>query len=457
MKKCCFLLLGVLAMFSFHSCTDSILAGSDLLDDDRVDVISVDTFKITSTTQEGDSLLTYSVTGVSPITLQSFALGNFNDPIFGISRASLFSQFIPAENVQPLKDYTLDSLVLVLPYEKGQFYGATDERFTVEVREMADSFNFSKPYYSSNAFPTKSITVGTRSFVPNQDSISVSTVTSGEAKQIKVPPQLRIRLTDEFARRLIGIDTGAYRSNTRFIREFFGLNVRVSSTNRAMLSLNLSSPQTYGRAGLYLYLRYITSSATTFREYRYYPRFAATTNIERNRNNSLLGQYLSGTTPPAQQDFILVQGQEGSTGVLKFPNIKNLKNVVVNKAELTLRVANAPGDIANLFNPSTQLALFFKNSDGRLLLINDFAIANENQNLKGLFGGNYVSGSNNVPGTYTFNVSAHLGEIMQGKHAPELYIKAFPFGENTSRSVLYRADHPQYKAVLRLAYTQLKN
>jgi hypothetical protein len=456
MKKCCFLLLGILLMFSFHSCTDPILAGSDLLGDDLVDVISVDTFKITSATQAGDSLRTYSVIGNEALILQSFALGNFNDPIFGTTRASLFSQFIPAENVQPLKDYTLDSLVLVLPYEKSQFYGATDERFSVEVLEMADSFNFSKRYYATDVFPTKPALVGSRSFVPNQDSSTVS-ITNGEEKTSKVLPQMRIRLSDEFARRLIGIDTGAYRNNLKFIREFFGLNVRVTSSNRAMLSLNLSSPQNYGRAGLYLYLRYITASATTRREYRYYPRFAATNNIERNRNNTLLGQYLSSTTPAAQQDFILVQGQEGSTGVLKFPGIKNLKNVVVNKAELTVRVATAPGDIANLFNPSTQLALFFKDSDGRLRLVNDYAIANENRNISGLFGGNYVSGANNLPGTYTFNISAHIGEVMQGKSAPELYIKAFPFGENTSRSVLYRADHPVHKAVLRLAYTQLKN
>jgi hypothetical protein len=200
---------------------------------------------------------------------------------------------------------------------------------------------------------------------------------------------------------------------------------------------------------LYLYYKTATGSA---QEYRYVFGFVAANSITRDRGTSLLGKYLAGAP---NQEYILLQGQEGANSKLSIPGLKNLKNVIVNKAELVLKVANIPGDEAVFFTPSPRILAMYRNDKGRLTVVEDFDIASQTGDLNAYYGGAYVSGTNNQPGTYTINLSAHVQNILKGKVPNDIYLKAFPLAESAARTTLYRADHPLYGAKLKLYYTQL--
>lgn len=443
----CYLTVLGLSLATVFSCTNPIDTGSGLLDEDLVNIQNVDTFKINTKAVPGDSLLVYSLpTASSSGFISRYFLGKMNDPIMGLTDVALQTQMVPAIQTHPGLNITVDSLVLVLPYSTASIYGDKSQRYDLEIRELADSFALDRNYYSNQKLPAKPGLLHTKSFSVNYDSVTIKDFSTGIAVNRKTPPQLRVRFTDpEFQAKLLGIDTAVYKSRVKFIRSFFGLQLSTSNVGKALAAFDLSST----RAGLYLYYKTATGSA---QEYRYVFGFVAANTIVRDRGTSLLGKYLAGEP---NQEYILLQGQEGANNKLSIPGLKNLKNVIVNKAELVLKVANVPGDEAVFFTPAPRILAMYRNDKGRLTVVEDFDNASQAGNLDPFYGGAYVSGANNEPGTYTINLSAHVQNILKGKVPNDIYIKAFPLAESAARTTLYRADHPLHGAKLKLYYTQL--
>ncbi|WP_373550906.1 DUF4270 family protein [Haliscomenobacter sp.] len=436
-----------LSLVTVFSCTNPIDTGSGLLDEDLVNVQTVDTFKINTTAVPGDSLLVYSIpTSASSGFLSRYFLGKMNDPIMGLTDVAIQTQIVPALQVYPGLNITVDSLVLVLPYSTANIYGDKAQRYDLEIRELADSFALDKNYYSNQKLTVKPAVMQAKSFAVSYDSITIKDYSTGVAVDSKVPPQLRVRFTDaEFQSRLVGLDTSVYKNRVKFIQALYGLQLSTSNIGKALAAFDLTST----RAGLYLYYKTATGSV---QEYRYVFGFVAANSITRDRGTSLLGKYLAGEP---DQEYILLQGQEGANSKFSIPGLKNLKNVIVNKAELVLKVANVPGDESVFFTPSPRILAMYRNDKGRLTVVEDFDIASQAGSLDPYYGGAYVSGTNNEPGTYTINLSAHVQNILTGKVPNDIYLKAFPLAESAARTTLYRADHPLHGAKLKLYYTQL--
>lgn len=443
----CYLTVLGLSLATVFSCTNPIDTGSDLLDEDLVNVQNVDTFKIMTTAVPGDSLLVYSIpTAASSGFISRYFLGKMNDPLMGLTDVAIQTQLVPAFQTHPGLGITVDSLVLVLPYSTANIYGDKAQRYDLEIRELADSFALDKNYYGNQKLPAKPAVMQAKSFAVNYDSITIKDYSTGVAVDSKIPPQLRVRFTDaEFQSRLVGLDTSVYKSRVKFIQALYGLQLNTSNIGKALAAFDLSST----RAGLYLYYKTATGSA---QEYRYVFGFVAANSISRDRGTSLLGKYLAGEP---NQEYILLQGQEGANSKLSIPGLKNLKNVIINKAELVLKVANAPGDEPVFFTSSPRILAMYRNDQGRLTVVEDFDNASQASDLDRYYGGNFVSGVNNEPGSYTINLSAHVQNIIKGKVPNDIYLKAFPLAESAARTTLYRADHPLYGAKLKLYYTQL--
>ena len=443
----CYLTVLGLSLLTVFSCTNPIDTGSGLLDEDLVNVQNIDTFKITTTAVPGDSLLVYSIpTAASSGFISRYFLGKMNDPIMGLTDVAIQTQLVPAFQSHPGLNITVDSLVLVLPYSTANIYGDKAQRYDLEIRELADSFALDKNYYGNQKLPVKPAVMQAKSFAINYDSITIKDYSTGVAVDSKIPPQLRVRFTDaEFQSRLLGLDTSVYKSRVKFIQALYGLQLNTSNIGKALAAFDLSST----RAGLYLYYKTATGSA---QEFRYVFGFVAANSISRDRGTSLLGKYLAGEP---NQEYILLQGQEGANSKFTIPGLNNLKNVIINKAELVLKVANVPGDEPVFFTPSPRILAMYRNDKGRLTVVEDFDNAAQTNNLDLYYGGNYVSGVNNEPGTYTINLSAHVQNMIKGKVPNDIYIKAFPLAESAARTTLYRADHPLHGAKLKLYYTQL--
>lgn len=443
----CYLTVLGLGLITVFSCTNPIDTGSGLLDEDLVNVQNVDTFKITTTALPGDSLLVYSIpTAASSGFISRYFLGKMNDPIMGVTDVAIQTQLVQSFQTHPGLGITVDSIVLVLPYSTANIYGDKAQRYDLEIRELADSFALDKNYYSNQKLPVKSNVLQNQSFAVNFDSIKIKDYSTNTAVETKVPPQLRIRINNpDFQAKLLGIDTAVYKSRVKFIKEFYGLQLKTTNVGKALAAFDLAS----NRAGLYLY--YKTASGTTT-EFRYVFGFVAANSISRDRGTSLLGKYLAGEP---NQEYILLQGQEGANSKFTIPGLKNLKNVIINKAELVLKVANVPGDESVFFTPSPRILAMYRNDKGKLTVVEDFDNASQVGDLDRYYGGNYVSGVNNEPGTYTINLSAHVQNIIKGKVPNDIYLKAFPLAESAARTTLYRADHPLHGAKLKLYYTQL--
>jgi len=442
-----YLTVGGLCLLSVFSCTRPIDAGSGLLDEDLLNVQSIDTFKIYTTPVEGDSLLVYSApTFSSNGFISRYFLGKMNDPIMGLSDVRLQAQFLPYNPVHPGANITVDSLVLVLPYSKDYIYGDKAQRYDLEVHELADSFTTSKSWYGNQRLATKSAILQSKSTAVNFDSITINSFSTGSTVATKVPPQLRIRINDtEFASRLLGLDTSVYKSRTKFLQALYGLELRSSNVGKALAAFDLNST----RAGLYLYYK---ASTGTPQEFNYVFGYTAAYSITRDRGNSLLGKYLAGEP---NQEYILLQGQEGASCKISIPGVKNLKDVIINKAELILRTASVPGDEPVFFTPSQRILAMYALENGRKTVVEDFNIATQSTTLDTYYGGLYNSGQNNEPGSYTINLTAHVQNMIKGKVPTEFYLKAFPLAESAARTTLYRANHPLYGAKLKLYYTQL--
>jgi hypothetical protein len=173
---------------NLFSCTNPLETGSELLDNDLINVQNIDTFKITSTTIPGDSLLVYSIpTTASSGLINRYFFGKLNDPIFGLTDVVLQSQLVPVVQLHPGLKIQVDSLVLVLPYSKDYLYGNKAQQFDLEIRELADSFKLDVNYFSNQKIAAKSSVVFGTSFVPNLDSVKIIDLSIGAKTQLKLP------------------------------------------------------------------------------------------------------------------------------------------------------------------------------------------------------------------------------------------------------------------------------
>lgn len=436
---------------NLFSCTNPLETGSELLDDDLINVQNIDTFKITSTTIPGDSLLVYSIpTTASSGLINRYFFGKLNDPIFGITDVVIQPQLVPVVQLHPGLKIQVDSLVLVLPYSKDYLYGNKAQRFDLEIRELADSFTLDVNYFSNQKLPAKASVVFSTSFVPNLDTVKIIDLSIGAKTELKLSAQLRVKFndTDNFVDRLLAIDTAVYRNRTKFLKAIYGLQLRATNAGKGLAAFDLSS----SNAGLYLYYKDVSGATPLLAQYKYAFAFVVGESIERDRGTSLLGKYLKGEPNP---EYVLLQGQEGSNGKFSIPGLKNLKNVLIHKAELVVKVASIEGDEPAFFTPSPRLLAMYRDSKGTLNLVRDFNLASQSSSLNQIYNGLYTSGVNNQPGTYTINLTSHIQDIIAGKAPSDIILKAFPLAESAARTTLYRADHPVHSAKLKLYYTQL--
>lgn len=77
-----------LVVLFMPSCIDPTEIGSELLDQDLIDVGFTDTITIVSTTIKGDSVRTHQYLTY----LDGYLLGDYKDPFFGRSTASFYGQ-----------------------------------------------------------------------------------------------------------------------------------------------------------------------------------------------------------------------------------------------------------------------------------------------------------------------------------------------------------------------------
>jgi hypothetical protein len=378
-----------------------ILPGGDLLN-----AQFSDTLTLIAHTVRDDSLNT---TAVSPLLL-----GICNDPVFGISTSSIFTQIcIPSGKSNPAfgTNPQLDSAVLSLVYLGGQKYGNLyPEKF--KVYEVTDQMSTSAKYYSDTSL-IYNTEIGSAYILPNtKDSVKLG-------NDPKMPSQLRITLDKNFCQKFLD-DSTHYSSNTIFQSYFKGLYITTASGTPIGTGAILYMDATNINSRVTLY--YHNSNAVNNDSLSYY---FAITKGGCARFSHFEHDYLSATEIKSQlnssmsvpEDKVFVQAMAGLRTKISMPYIMDLlKNgkIAINKAELILPVdpLSIAGPDSTYFPCPKLVATIADSLLGPLIMSDYFEGAT-------YFGGEYDA----VNKVYKFNIARHIQQILNGKKANQgLYI-----------------------------------
>lgn len=420
----------------------NVLPKKDLLDAKYNDTTSIVSYTVKSDSVRTDHAIQFEFNNQGHYN--NF-LGSYNDPVFGKTTTSIYTQLSLPNNITNLylgnpDSLLLDSVVLSLAY-RGEYYGNLDVQ-TIKIYRLNDALSLDSSYYSNRNLNYSSEESANISFIPNPfDSVSVAGVKRG--------PHLRIKLDKQLGNDILG--HGNFADNTAFIDFFKGLyitpgNAVQESGKGSILYLKIPDPLSaltlyYKKKSTpdtsYQYSFDINNTSARFNHYEHV--FSSTINEQLNDHS--LGQNL-----------IFVQSTAGLKAKIIFPFLKNWVKpgpVSVNKAEIILKVD--PSFATSPYFPPPELFIVGIDSLGRNTSIPDFSEGFS------YYGGSYDP----INKSYTFNVARYVQSVLDGKRKD--YGLAIISSENNlyglmndaNRVVLGGGKNGLYKMSLHLTYTKL--
>lgn len=418
---------------------DSALGSTILPDSDQLNAVYTDTFSLFTYSTLEDSVRTDN-------TLRRLEqnLGNINDPIFGVTTATLANQYRFTGSAADLgnpSDLVLDSVVLYLEvlghYGKGDPEGPLDPQ-TLIVHEITQKLDPANPYYSSDSVSYDPTPIG------KVVNYKINTRDSSTIGQTKTPPLIRIPLSAQFGNRILQASQSSdLSSNENFIEFMKGLLVKsensFTSGNGALVQINISSNSS--RLSLY-YTNTATSTSTSFDFF--VNSSAARINLYRhNYSDSPVESTIDNKTG---NEHFYVQSLQGVKGVFEIPWLENLrdKRIIINKAEVILPV-DLTGPGSNYMPPHDRLVLVAKGEDNNNLITSDMVEGD------GYVGGNFDP----VKKQYYFNIAREVNAILSGtKENNGFYIVPAGGAYLPNRTVLFGAQNPNTTPKLVVYYTK---
>lgn len=417
-------------MLIFGACNKSSDLGLNIQPEEDLLLLNYsDTASVISFTIREDSLKTDK--------LNRNMLGAFNDPLFGLTRASIYTQLV-LSNTSP--DFgtnpVVDSIALSLAYDP-DYYGQLAQQQTLNVFELTEDMYYDSAYYSNRQFTANTTDlVSAYAFTPAPtDSVTVD--------GIKLAPQLRVLLPNSLGQSFL--NNQSLMTTDKDFRTFFkGLHITTSDNpgvdQGALLTFSLIDP--LSKVTLYYHndsedsLKFdfpIGSGAA--RVSNFYHDYSSVSDINNQLSDSTLGQNLT-----------YVQALAGVKTKVWFPHVKSIVDsgrVAVNKAEVILQVE--PGTESS-YSPPANLVILGIDSLGKSYALNDA--------LEGImhYGGEYDA-TNKL---YKFNIARHMQFLLDGKiNDYGFYIATTGAAVQANRVVLRGGANGSTPIKLKLTYTKL--
>ena len=423
-------ILFVLLVALTPACEKPELVGDDLLPPFGDGTIAEsDTISIICYTERFDSIATSNVS--------AYMMGTFNDPVYGISEATIYTQFRPSGSISFESSAVCDSVVLTMRYAGG--YGHLDKLRGVQkvgVYELKDDINDDSTYYST-VTRTMGNKLGEKTFWPDQNNgYSIN----GES----LSPQLRIRLDNGFGQKLLFTSSDTLSTAESFVKKFKGLcivpeNGAIAQGNGAIIYFNMVDAQT--RVELYYHnavsdsLKYTfdinSKSATHMRFTHQYPA----------QLEAIFGDTTQGG------DKLYLQSMAGTKVRVKFPHIEKLRElgpIAINKAEIYFPISEGS---YSTYGSSPGLQLVNIRDSVTSTFITDYYETAEH----------YDGTFNATEGHYKFNIGRHMQELINGDHNPAngLYLLNSGNAVNANRNILNGYMHPDKPVRMRLIFTRV--
>jgi len=428
---------------------NTILGFDKQLQGSELNVVS-DSLTLETTTIKENPLLTDKV--------KLNLLGSYNDPVFGYTSASFYTQFNLGSNTISFgKNAVLDSVVLHLKHIN--HYGKlTPQNF--KIYEITQDINVDNKYYSNDRIGYEK-EIGVLHHIPkkinqvensinsgysdNSDSKTNATKYENKIGNLSnyTPSSLnvmKIKLSSDFGQKFLNSDSINFTKNGLFIKLFKGLYITTTNANQAVgdgaiLYFDLLSPE----SKITIYYKDKTAK---FYDFVINTNCARFNYFEHNYTNSIVGNHLN-----KEKDTVAyIQPLAGVKTHISFPNLKKFgnKKIAINKAELILPVDE--NTISEFYTPPIKIFLETTDESGNKKFILDSYFK---ENLySDYFGGNY----NAEKKEYRFNIGRHINAIIQGTQKDfGLDVIVFEDTENADRVVLRGGN----KMKLKIIYTEL--
>jgi hypothetical protein len=443
---------GVVILFS---CNDPSTIGSDLLDDDLIDVEFTDTFSINAITIQGeDSLLTYSDIKIT----NDLYTGQMDDPFFGKQTFDGFF-LVGLNSVSPsFYDFdndefaTVDSVILLINVDTTLYYGDKEATHNVDVLVLEEELDFDGEYYSNEDFATKMIPAAQgQEFKLNYEAYEF--LFDGDT--VTTAPSVRLKLDNSIGELLV-MDTASVKNDTLLRDILPGFKIVNRPDETAVLPLDLSTKTLIDR-GNKLFVFYTDTIA------KFYPfTIGGVRHVYNEKDIAGSDLETAIATPSIGDSLLYVQGYGGADIKLEFPtaNFETLGNVLLKKAEIEMTVADVPGDDDEIFQPMRLVYIDSEDPDtGERSRIIDLINASNAQALEAGFGGVLTEERDDndelIRRYYTFNVTAYFQQLIdQGStETGNLYLEAASPELILGRSIIYGPNHSTNPMKIKLTYS----
>lgn len=439
-----FLLLGALSL-SLWTCTKPELVGADLLDDEASQVGFTDTITLQCRHVAQDAVLTY--TEETGRRVVRSLLGRLDDPFFGKTEASIYSEMFLVSASAAFLGNQIDSVVLTLRYDTLGLYGDLTQEILVGVHRIEEELDPEMDLRSDFA-PTISAEPIALKLVKPQPYDSIWIQSRGDSA--RVPPMVRIPMTPQFINSLIAQDSSTFESPDSFRMWMKGLHVTMTQPGNTMLAFNLAN--TWSRMTVY----YNTGTDTSETHFAFVDGLGSGihhTRFVHDYSGSAVQQFLDD--PALSDSLLFVQGMSGVNVEISLPGLPNLDNILINKAELEFYTADLPLDDRDLYPRVGQLINGVENEDGDVEISEDVSIVLRQFGLLAPFGGALtdIDTASMAIQKYTMNVTTSLQDIYKGRTENMFFVLPYITPNVPNRVILYGPAHPVYPARLRLTYT----
>lgn len=425
----------IIALIGLSSCKKESEIGAGILpEDDMIGLDYTDSFPLLAYTVREDSLRSDE----SPIV----QVGSLNEPLFGITNASLYTQVSIPNNQLNLNFGTspvIDSAQLWLAYDF-DYYGDTTSTQTFHVYQMVEDIHRDSLYYSNQSKSVYQTSIGTLSFTPAPRSNSVVGTDT-------IPAVIRIPIDNNFAQLILNESNGPnLASNSAFqsfMKGFYVVPDQAPAGSGAILHFDLLDTL----SGFKLY--YHTTTDTAEFDFEINSGTAYFSHFDHDYSGAG-GDIQNQLQNPGQAatSEVYIQSCAGLKTRIEFPALDSLRNlstpIAINKAELVIK-ADPTQATAN-FPVNKQLFVVSIDSTGKQYIVPDFL---ENSVY---FGGTL----NTTTNEYRINLARYVQDLLTGGGTHEaIYLKEIYGVEEGRRAVIGAPGSSQYRMYLHLVYTRI--
>lgn len=416
----------------FMSCKKPVVQEDNLLPPDKFGVLFTDTFELETYTDTQDSLVG---SGLS-VNL----LGGMEDPVFGKSYAGFYTQLaLPNNNIDLGNVLEFDSIVLSLKFIAT--YGDVTEGQDLVVKKMTEEIELEKEYYTNQTFQTEATEIGRISNLTKAlgDSVNVD----GETQVSTI----RIKLDDAFGEDLLDQSGSINFSSTEAFQNYLnGIYVGPdeSNTGEAIYSVDLADP---------LSVMTLYYNDTSSLEFLINNQTWAVENFSNDFTSSPIEPYINSSS--MNDSLIFVQPMATTKAIIKIPELLNLENIIINKAELVFTEVKSPLGIPfdEDFAAPNLIVAFSSDSAGNPEAVSDQFVSNS------YFGGDRQTTTINGEevGQYKINLTRHYQFIIDDRKQDfGIFILPLPSNRIANRVVFGGGNHGSAPAKLNLTYTKIE-